>query len=137
MNEFIYPLKVHTEDTDFAGVVYHSNYLNFMERARSEWAEALGLGIDWQRKHQIYFPVRYAYLDFLSPARLHEHLEVVTSIKSLRAASIIYDQYLRPKGVIDKILCKAEIKVACVDVTLKTRALPEAPIFDTIRRLLT
>ena len=57
MNEFIYPLRVHIEDTDFAGIVYHSNYLKFMERARSEWVDEVGIGMDWQREHQIYLPV--------------------------------------------------------------------------------
>ena len=41
--EFIWPVRVYYEDTDSGGVVYHSNYLNFMERARTEWLRALGL----------------------------------------------------------------------------------------------
>lgn len=136
-NQFIYPLRVHIEDVDFAGVVYHSNYLNYMERARSEWAEEMGMGITWQREHQIYFPVHTANLVFVKPARLHEKVEVVTTIKAIRSASIVYDQYLRLAGVSDKILFKAEIKIACVDYDMRPRPIPEIPTLDTIRRALT
>ena len=125
MNEFIYPLRVHIEDTDFGGVVYHSNYLNFFERARSEWAEEIGAGITWQREHGILFPVHSASILFLKPARLHEKLEAVSVIKQVRHASIVYDQYLRLAAEPDKILCRAEIKIACVDTNMHPRAIPE------------
>lgn len=137
INEFIYPLRVHIEDTDFAGVVYHSNYLNYMERARSEWVEQLGLGINWQREHEIYFPVHSINIQFLKPARLHEKLEVVSSLKAIRRASMVYDQYLRPVDAPDKILCEAEIKLACTDYNMRPRPIPEVQILETIRRVLT
>ncbi len=137
MNLFTYTLRVHVEDTDFAGVVYHSNYLNFMERARSEWFALLGFGIEEQRKEGIYFPLRYANIEFLKPAYLHQTIEVVTTIKSIGKASIIFDQHLRDASSNDKILCKAEIKLACVDKTFRPRALPDVPIIATIRRSLT
>ena len=114
-NEFIYPLRVHIEDVDFAGVVYHGNYLNYMERARSEWGETMGMGITWQREQRRYFVVHSANIAFLKPARLHEKVEVISKIKMIRPASIVYDQYLRPAGSADKILFTAEIKIACVD----------------------
>ncbi|MEK7666159.1 MAG: hotdog domain-containing protein, partial [Pseudomonadota bacterium] len=43
---FSLPVRVYYEDTDSGGVVYHSNYLNFMERARTEWLRALGFEQD-------------------------------------------------------------------------------------------
>jgi len=42
MSQFVWPIRVYYEDTDAGGVVYHSNYLNFMERARTEWLRSLG-----------------------------------------------------------------------------------------------
>lgn len=127
INQFIYPMRIHIEDTDFAGVVYHSNYLKFMERARSEWADELGIGLEWQRQHQIYFPVHSANILFVKPARLHERVEVVTSLKLLRRASMVFDQYLRLAASPDKILCKAEIKIACVDYDIRPRHIPPLP----------
>jgi acyl-CoA thioester hydrolase len=125
MQEFIYPLRVHIEDTDFSGLVYHANYLNFFERARSEWVESLGFGIEWQRAHGLLFPVRSAKLDYLKPAYLHQKVEVVSQIKEIRRVSVLYDQYLRLQERPDTILCRAEVKIVCVDLNLKPRALPE------------
>lgn len=122
---FHYTIRVQIEDTDFAGVVYHSNYLNYFERARSEWVEQLGLGMGWQQEQAIYFAVRSARLDFVKPARLHQWVEVVTEVKEVRNASILFNQYLRLKAAPDTILCRAEIKVACIDKQFKPRALPE------------
>jgi tol-pal system-associated acyl-CoA thioesterase len=137
INEFIYPLRIHIEDTDFTGLVYHANYLNFMERARSEWLEKLGYGITWQREQELYFLVHSLQMTFLKPARLHELVEVVTRVKEARAASIIFDQYLRSAQSNDKILCKAEIKIACVDDSMRPRRLPKACLLETIWRTLT
>ncbi len=136
-NEFIYPLRVHIDDTDYTGIVYHSNYLKFMERARSEWMDLLGFGMSWQREHEIHFVLHSINMYFLKPAHVHERVEVVTSIKTCRPASIIYDQHLRLANATDKILCKAEIKIACVDYELHPRAMPKSPNLMTLRRELT
>ena len=64
-NHFIYMLRVHIEDTDFTGVVYHSNYLKYMERARSEWMDAEGVGIDWQRANDLAFVIHSAEVEFI------------------------------------------------------------------------
>lgn len=118
-------LRVYIEDTDYGGLVYHANYLKFFERARSEWAEKIGVGIEWQKANNIFFPVRYARVDYLRPARLHQMIDVVSVIKEIRIASIIYEQHIHPHTDPDEILCKAEIKIACVDFDLKPKALPE------------
>ncbi|EKD70173.1 MAG: Tol-pal system-associated acyl-CoA thioesterase [uncultured bacterium] len=136
-NEYIYPLRVHIEDTDFAGVVYHSNYLKFMDRARSEWIEEMGMGITWQRHHHLYFPVHSANIQFIKPARLHEKVEVVSTIKQMKQASLFFEQYLRLADSSHKILCKAEIKIACVDENIRPCAIPETNGLETIRRMLT
>lgn len=124
---FIYPLRVHIEDTDYAGVVYHANYLKFMERARSEWAEEVGMGIKWQQEEQIYFPVHSLTIQYLKPIRLTDQVEVVTAIKAVRKASLIYEQYLRLANAPDNIICKAEVKVVCVDAAMRPRGLPDHP----------
>lgn len=128
MSEYIYRLRVHIEDTDCSGIVYHPNFLNFFERARSEWAEAVGYGIVWQRQNGILFPVRYAKVDFVRPVTVHQQVEVVTRIQQIRFASIIYDQHLRLADTTDTILCRAEIKIACVDRNLRPCGLPQSLI---------
>jgi len=133
MAEFIFPLRVYIEDTDMMGVVYHANYFNYFARARSEWAEQTGFGIDWQNAQEIYFPVHSAKIEYLKPALLHQCVEVVSQIKETRRASLVYDQYLRPAGLNDTILCKAEIKIACVGKDLRPRALPDIFTRETQR----
>lgn len=125
MTQFIFPLRIYYEDTDCGGIVYHANYLKYFERARSEWAEQIGWGIDWQREQGVAFTIRSAKIDYLKPATLHQQLEVVSQVSDIRPASLIYAQYLRLAETTDTILCKAEIKVACVDQNLRPRALPE------------
>ncbi|MDR3492758.1 MAG: YbgC/FadM family acyl-CoA thioesterase [Gammaproteobacteria bacterium] len=126
MNQFVFPIKVYTKDTDYGGVVYHSNYLSFYEIARSEWAESLGFGIAWQKDHGVYFPVRSAQIDYLKPATLHDKLEVVSKLTKLGRASMLYDQYLRFALRPDTIISKATIKIACVDTAMRPRPLPAA-----------
>ncbi len=134
--EFVYPLRVHIEDTDCTGLVFHANYFNFMERARSEWIENLGMGIAWQKEHELLFVIHSAAIQFLKPARVHEYVEVVSVIKTLKPASIIFAQHLRLAGQPDKILCKAEIKVVCVDKNIQPAALPET-FYEKIGRIKT
>lgn len=122
--EFIFPIRIYVEDTDCGGIVYHPNFFKYFERARSEWADARGQGLEWQRQHGIHFVVHSANIKYLKPAFLHQKLEVVSRIKETRPASLVYDQHLRLADLKDTILCKAEIKIACVDKNLKPCVMP-------------
>ena len=82
-------------------------------------------------------PWHSANIQFLKPARVHEKIEVVSIIKAIRPVSLVFDQYLRLANNKDKILCKAEVKLACVDEAMQPRHLPAAPFLDLIRRILT
>lgn len=129
-----YPLRFHIEDTDCTGLVFHANYLKFIERARSDWLGSLGLGVEWQNKNQIFFVVHSASLNFLKPGRVHQDVEVVSRVKKINAASLVLEQYLRENNDDSKILFKAEIKIACVGRDLRPCALPD---INLVRRLLT
>ena len=78
----VLPIRVYFEDTDFAGHVYHANYLKFCERGRSDFIRLLG--IDHQSLaapkagEPGVFVVRHIEIDYLKPARVDEVLEVVT-----------------------------------------------------------
>ena len=95
MTEFIFPIEIYTEDTDFGGVVYHANYIKFMERARTTWAIKLGWRLDHLMQNDCFFVVRNVQVDFLYPARLHDHLEVVTAIQKIGRTSITFQQDIR------------------------------------------
>ncbi|MGZ2280716.1 tol-pal system-associated acyl-CoA thioesterase [Vibrio alginolyticus] len=112
-NLFHWPITVYYEDTDAGGVVYHSNYLKFFERARTEMLRAKGISQHVLLEQNIGFVVRHMDIDFNQGARLDEHLTVVTRVSEIKRASLQFCQELvNDQG---KILCKASVKVACID----------------------
>lgn len=111
---FRWPVRVYWEDTDAGGVVYYANYLKFMERARSEWLRALGFEQDALRDEQrIVFLVRRVEIDYLSPARFNDALEVSVVLDNAGRASLSVRQELM-RGT--QRLAAAVITLACVDV---------------------
>lgn len=79
-------IRVYYEDTDTGGVVYHSNYLNFCERARSEVFFERGLSPVLENGH---FVAKKIEADYISSARLGDELEVLTELVEIRAASFV------------------------------------------------
>lgn len=75
---FEWPVTVYYEDTDAGGVVYHSNYLKFFERARTELLRTIGVSQQVLLEQNIGFVVRHMDIDFLQGARLDDHLTVRT-----------------------------------------------------------
>src|SRR5437868_1746077 len=93
MATHIFVLRVYYEDTDAIGVVYHSNYLNFFERARTEALRELGFdSVTLSADYNTQFVIRSAQIEFLQPARLDQLLYIVSKIETQRHASILYDQ---------------------------------------------
>ena len=74
-----FEVTVYYEDTDMGGIVYHANYLKFIERARSAWVRGLGIDQVALRGEGTVFAVRRMEADFLAPARLDDVLEVFTT----------------------------------------------------------
>jgi acyl-CoA thioester hydrolase len=121
---FTWKVRVYYEDTDLGGVVYHANYLRFMERARTEWLRSLGFEQDVLRDHHsVQFVVVDADLHFRRPARFNDELAVTAEVKKRSAASLTFHQEVRgPDG---EELCTGEIRVACIDSdTFRPRPLP-------------
>ena len=113
---FSWPVRVYWEDTDAGGVVYYANYLKFMERARSEWLRALGFEQDALRDaHGAVFVVRRVEVDYLSPARFNDALDVSVSLKRIGGASLVVEQTVA-RGVTS--LIAARVTLACVDAAL-------------------
>jgi len=85
---FVWPVRVYFEDTDAGGVVYHSNYLNFFERARTEMMRAYGLSMtELKQQHNLIWVVLDINARFRQAAKLDDELLVtaeVTWIKGVR-----------------------------------------------------
>ncbi len=122
---FRMPLRVYYEDTDAGGVVYYANYLAFMERARTEWLRSLGYENQQLLDEQgVVFAVRRAAVDYLSPARLDDLLEVVVSLSRIKRASLVFEQQIL-RG--EELLCKGEITLVCVALEhFKPTAIPDS-----------
>jgi acyl-CoA thioester hydrolase len=113
----VLPIRIYDEDTDFSGVVYHANYLRFMERGRSDFLRLLGveqgaLFAEAQAEAPGFaFVVRSMRIDFLRPARVDDVIEVHTRPKEIAGASVtLHQRVLRG----DTLLVEAEVRVAFV-----------------------
>src|SRR6187551_3265334 len=90
---FNWPVRVYYEDSDAGGVVYHSNYLNFMERARTEWLRALG----FEQTHlrdvlKVVFVVHSAQIAFKKPAKFNDLLTISSKIGKIGQGSLEFLQ---------------------------------------------
>jgi|SRR5690606_11686557 len=121
---FIHPVRVYWEDTDAGGVVYHAQYLAFMERARTECLRAAGLGQELLRSgHDLVFVVRAMRIDFRAPARLDDQLEVSVAVRELRKASLVFEQAIHRDG---QLLVDAEVRVAALGAaSFRPRPIPQ------------
>jgi len=120
---FIWPVRVYYEDTDSGGVVYHSNYLNFMERARTEWLRALGFDQTILKDSMgVIIVVHSLSITFKKPAYFNDMLLVNCALSKLGYSSIEMSQNIQREGV---LLIDAQVKAAFVDATtFKPVAIP-------------
>lgn len=108
---FILPVRVYYEDTDAGGVVYHSNYINFFERARTEWLRQLGYELDeLARNEQLIFVVRSLSCDYLRPARFNDELFVSAEIIQLGKTSIQFEQKVMRASASSSTACETLAK---------------------------
>src|SRR5882724_1978881 len=110
-------IRVYYEDTDFSGIVYHANYLRFMERGRTNHLRLMGA-----EQHALFeeaalerpgfaFVVRSMHLDYLRPARMDDLLDIVTWPVAVKGASITLSQEVRRR---EDALVRAEVRVAFI-----------------------
>ena len=109
---YSFPVRVYYENTDAGGVVYHGEYLKFLERARTEWLRHLGF--DHQGlagSHRVSLVVTALTIDFVKPARLDDTLAVGVQLESLGKARCVFAQEIRREG---EVIARARVTVACV-----------------------
>ncbi len=109
---YSFPVRVYYENTDAGGVVYHAEYLKFLERARTEWLRHLGF--DHQglaRNHRVALIVTSLAVDYVKPARLDDTIAVAVQLESLGKARCVFAQEIRRE---DEVLLRAKVTVACV-----------------------
>ena len=124
--QFVLPVRVYWADTDAGGVVYHSNYLDYCERARTEWLRELGFS--QQRlatTEQVLFTVVHLSIDFRRPARLDDLLGVRSRAELTGGATVEFMQEVWRDEPAPELLATVQVRVACVDAaSFKPRRLP-------------
>jgi acyl-CoA thioester hydrolase len=96
MNPFVWKVRVYWEDTDAGGVVYHSRYLNFFERARTEWLREKGVQqAKLAKEDNALFAIRHMDIDFLQAARLDDELEVSVHTVDARGVRMTFSQDMK------------------------------------------
>ncbi|WP_294191212.1 YbgC/FadM family acyl-CoA thioesterase [uncultured Sphingomonas sp.] len=120
----LFPLRVYFEDTDLSGVVYHANYLRYMERARSDMLRVAGID---QRAHFDGGGGAYAIHDlqirYAAPARLDDALVVESSVAAVTPARVVIHQTVRRDAV---LLTRGVVTAALVGPDGRPRRQPAA-----------
>ncbi|MGJ8619393.1 MAG: tol-pal system-associated acyl-CoA thioesterase [Methylophilaceae bacterium] len=121
---FSWQVRVYYEDTDSGGVVYHSNYLNFMERARTEWLRALGFEQTFLRDElSVVFVVHSMNISFKKPAKFNDLLVVSCEVEKIGHGSLVFNQKIT---INNQLLVEAKVKIACVNTTtFKPAVIPQ------------
>lgn len=119
-----FPARVYFEDTDLSGVVYHANYLRYMERARSDMLRLAG--IDQRCNHESGEGV-YAIADlkihYRRPARLDDDLIVASRVTAVGAATCTIHQTVMHG---DEILTDGEVTAAFLSPQGRPKRQPKA-----------
>ena len=116
-----FPVTVYYGDTDMAGIVYYANYLRYIERARSEIVEELGIDQRTMRDAGIVFAITRVEADYLGSARLGDRIKVVTTHYASGAVRWVFDQTVELDG---KPIFRAKVTAACMTVEGKPTRLP-------------
>ena len=119
-----WPVRVYYEDTDSGGVVYHSNYLNFMERARTEWLRSLKINQQTLKDElNLLFVVHQIDIKFIKPAIFNDLIEVETTLKQITPVRVKLEQHIKRQS---DLLISATVEVVGVNArTLKPVRIPQ------------
>ncbi|MGA0062591.1 MAG: acyl-CoA thioesterase [Flavobacteriaceae bacterium] len=105
-------LRVRYSETDQMGVVYHSNYLNYLELSRVEWLRDLGFSYAELEKNGVLLPVVHASLNYCSPARYDDLLRIESRVSEMGGSSIEFQSEIyNDRGV---LLVEAVVRLVCI-----------------------
>ena len=127
----VLPIRVYYEDTDLSGVVYHANYLRFMERARTEFFRLAGVTkmADLESEEPTAWAIREVRARYLRPARVDDTLTVKTTLVAISGARIEAVQKIYAG---DNLLMEGWIQACIITLKGQPRRLPQS-----LRDLLT
>ena len=120
----VLPIRIYYEDTDLSGIVYHANYLRFMERGRTEFFRAAGIHklAELDGPEPFAWTLRKAALEYLRPARLNDLIEVHTSATSLTGVRMTASQDIYCNG---QQLTHGEVEACIISLNGRPRRIPQ------------
>ena len=123
-NTFQWPLRVYIEDTDAGGIVYYAHFLQFMERARTEYLRSLGFGKRFIFNADLMLVVHTVNIQYHRPARLDDQLIATAQVVAARNTHLTFAQSIVRDG---ELLCTGEVKIVCVArATMRPKRIPPA-----------
>ena len=125
-----FSVRVYYEDTDFSGNVYHSAYLHFFERARTEFLRSLGVHHSELIREGVAFAVRSMAIEFDAAAHIDDLLEVETRVESLTPARLQLDQRITRDGA---VITRAKVLVVAINAAGRPARMPK-PILAGLGR---
>jgi len=109
-----YQIRIFYEDTDAGGNVYHSNFIKYCERARTEWLRKLGINQSYFLEQNCGFVVRKLEMDNMASAKLDDLLTVKSTISEIKRASArFYQQIVNEQQV---CICNISTLIAYIDL---------------------
>jgi len=121
---FSWPIRVYYQHTDAGGMVFHANYLDFMECARTELLQSLGFDLgELARRDHVLFVVHSAQIAYHKPALLNDLLSVTARVARIGRARLEFEQSVKRA---EETLASAELTLACVSArSYRPIAVPE------------
>jgi acyl-CoA thioester hydrolase len=116
--------RIYYHDTDSGGVVYHANYLKYLEEARTEFLEEKGLSVVLLQERGMIYAVRKCHIVYKSPARYGDTILCHTQLKDITAAQLIFEQQIRDKPT-SRLLVSAQVTLVSLNREFQPTVIPE------------
>ena len=112
------PVRIYYEDTDFSGIVYHANYLRYMERGRSDFFRLVGISHTELHGQDTAFAIIRLELDFKRSARVDDALVVRTTYDRVKGPRLYVTQRIT-RG--DDVILEAKGEAVCISLSGRPR----------------
>ena len=127
MRQYQHSVRIYHKDTDSLGIVHHSNYLVYFEQARTEALRSLGIELPLLLEHQgIQFVVATVDIKYSKYSKLDDILVIVSKVYKVDKYSVLFNQQAFKSTDLKKSICKANIRLAIVDVGARLHPLPKS-----------
>ena len=120
---FVWPVRIYYEDTDLSTIVYHANYLRYMERARTEYFRAVGIKASYlDHTEPSAWALRKVEIEYLKPAQMDDIIEVRTTARDLTGVRLSADQCIY-RG--DTLLTRGAVEACIISLSGRPRRIPQ------------